>query len=438
MSSKNRIIIGLAGLGTVGSGLVEMLAQNKADIFQRTGKEIVVKSIAVRDTSKPRQVHTGAVLVTDPLSLANDPEIQIVVELIGGQKEAKQLICSALENGKCVVTANKALLAEQGEEIFNLAAEKGLGLGYEASIAGAIPIVQTIKDSLSGNQICSIMGILNGTSNFILSEMTKHATGFNQALAQAQELGYAEADPSLDVDGFDAAHKLALLVRLAWGRHYPFEKMSVNGIRDIKSQDIEIAKEFGYRIKLIGQARKTDDKIEAGVFLSLIHHTLLLAKVGGAYNAVRIEGNAAGSLFFHGLGAGSKPTASAVLADILSLTHGNAPNNTGFTVQGRMPEVEILPSDQAVSPWYIRMTVDDNPGVLRDIAGAMADERVSIAQVIQKSAEQNGVPVVFMTHATTGKAIMQVVEKLKESGLILEPAITYRVLGVNETNAFVD
>ena len=426
MSQQEQLVIGLAGLGTVGSGLVEMLRENEADILRRTGRRIRVKTVAVRSLDRARVLPEGATLTDDPMSLARDPEIDVVVELMGGKDTARLLIREALRGGKHVVTANKALLAEHGEELFVLAADCNRFLGYEASVAGAIPIVQTLKESLAGNHISSVMGILNGTGNYILSEMTSHGLDFATALSQAQKQGLAEADPTLDIDGIDAAHKLILLIHLAWGRHYPFSSLSVQGIRGIRRMDIEFAREFGYRIKLIGQAKEVDGRIEAGIYPALIHHTMLIARVGGAYNAVRVEGNALGSLFLHGLGAGSRPTASAVLGDLLCIARGAEINNTGYR-QAVFPPARILPAEDAMTPWYVRLMVKDISGVLRDIAGAMAEENVSMAQVIQKAECPDGVPIVFMTHATTGRAIHAAARKLEEAGLLLEQATCYRV-----------
>ncbi len=426
MASLKPCVIGLAGLGTVGGGLVRMLEENRDDIFRRIGRPIIVKTVAVRDVTKPRDLPPQTKLVGDPLLLAEDPDIDVVVELIGGTGKARDLILKALASGKSVVTANKALLAEQGADIFALAEANGLFLGYEASVAGAIPIVQTLKESLAGNRITSVMGILNGTGNYILSEMTSRAMDFPTALDQAQKLGFAEADPTLDIDGHDAAHKLALLIRLAWGRDYPFSALAVQGIRGMRRMDIEFAREFGYRIKLIGQAREVNGRLEAGVYPALVHHTLLLARVGGAYNAIRVEGNAVGSLFLHGLGAGSRPTASAVLGDLLAVARQTPPCNTGFAAP--LPPADILPADEAQSPWYVRVMVRDTSGMLRDIAGAMAHEDVSIAQVIQKPEQPDGVPLVFMTHETSGRAIHAVLRRLEEASLLLCPAVCYRVL----------
>ena len=365
------------------------------DHIQKTGAELVIDKVLIRDKSKKREGIPQEILTDRWEEILNDDGIEIVIELMGGIQPALACIEEALRRGKQVITANKDLLAEYGAELFDAAAEQDCDLHFEASVAGAIPIVQTLKESLAGNHITSIMGILNGTGNYILSEMTSHGLDFPTALTQAQEQGLAEADPTLDIDGFDAAHKLALLIRLAWGRHYPYPSLSVQGIRGLRRMDIDFAREFGYRIKLIGQAREVDGRIEAGVYPALVHHTLLLARVGGAYNAIRVEGNAVGSLFLHGLGAGSRPTASAVLGDLLTLVReadqDETPDNTGF-VDADLPPAAALPVGEAVSPWYVRVMVRDSSGVLRDIAGAMAAENVSMAQVIQKAERPDGVP----------------------------------------------
>ena len=429
---SNRICIGIAGLGTVGSGLVEMLQKNRADILRRTGREIVIKAVAVHNLNKKRDLPEGVILTGNPLDLADDPEIQIVIELMGGTTAARELILRAMNNGKSVVTANKALLAEHGKEIFALAQEKNVAIGYEASAAGAIPVIETLRDSLAGNHITSVMGILNGTSNYILSEMTSHGFNFDDALSDAQAQGLAEADPTLDIDGGDAAHKLVLLIRLAWGVHYDFDKLHIEGIRGLRRLDIQFAREFGYRVKLIGQARDVNGRIEAGVFPALVHKSMLLARVNGAYNAVRIEGNAVGSLFLHGLGAGSRPTASAVMGDLIALARrediNSAEANTGYV--DHIGNADILPSEDAVSRWYVRTTVRDNPGVLRDIATVFAAEGISFAQIIQKAADADDcVSLVLMTHETAGRSIQNATRKLYEDGTLVVPATCFRILG---------
>lgn len=426
MSAAKDLVIGLAGLGTVGSGLVQLLKSNASEIEQRTGKKIIVKYVAVRDVNKKRDLPEGAKLIDNPLLMIEDPEVQVIVELIGGTTLAGTLIRKALENGKSVVTANKALLAEKGEELFTLAEENNLFLAYEASVAGAIPVVQTIKDSLAGNKIHNIFGILNGTSNYILSEMSANGTQFDEALKRAQELGFAEADPTLDIDGFDAAHKLKLLVRLAWGVHYPYDKVSIQGIRNMSAMDIAFAQSLGYTIKLLGQAEYKNNEIEAGVSPVLIPAKAILSRVDGAFNAIHINGNAVGPLFLHGLGAGSLPTASAVLGDIMSIMK-NIYNTTGYVTK-KFPLAPIANIDNSVSPWYLRLMVHDTVGVLRDVAGIFAKQSISIAQVIQKKQQEDGVPLVFMTHETTVKAMKNALAEIKATNILNAEPVAFRVL----------
>lgn len=426
MSAAKDLVIGLAGLGTVGSGLVQLLKSNASEIEQRTGKKIIVKYVAVRDVNKKRDLPEGAKLIDNPLLMIEDPEVQVIVELIGGTTLAGTLIRKALENGKSVVTANKALLAEKGEELFTLAEENNLFLAYEASVAGAIPVVQTIKDSLAGNKIHNIFGILNGTSNYILSEMSANGTQFDEALKRAQELGFAEADPTLDIDGFDAAHKLKLLVRLAWGVHYPYDKVSIQGIRNMSAMDIAFAQSLGYTIKLLGQAEYKNNEIEAGVSPVLIPAKAILSRVDGAFNAIHINGNAVGPLFLHGLGAGSLPTASAVLGDIMSIMK-NIYDTTGYVTK-KFPLAPIANIDNSVSPWYLRLMVHDTVGVLRDVAGIFAKQSISIAQVIQKKQQEDGVPLVFMTHETTVKAMKNALAEIKATNILNAEPVAFRVL----------
>lgn len=433
---KNVFTIGLAGFGTVGGGLCQLLADNAEIIGRRCGREIKVSRILVRDTSKARDVAPppGAILTTNMDDLLNDESICLIVELMGGIEKAGELIARALEKGKHVVTANKALLAENGLSLFNLSRRKNLVLRYEASVAGAIPVVQALKESMCGNRIHTLMGILNGTSNYILSEMTSNGLEFDMALRQAREKGFAEADPSLDIDGVDAAHKLVLLIRLAYGLDYPFARLAVRGIRGLSSMDIRLAREFGYRIKLIGQATDLnarasgDALLAAGVFPALVRHTLLLARAGGSYNALRVMGNASGPLFFHGRGAGALPTAGAVLADILAVARGETPNNTGFA-DGELPAAEILPFEDWRSSYYVRVMVTDAPGVLRDISGCMAAEGISVAQMVQKAeVAASGVPLVFMTHETSERSMLNALSRAAHADLLREPPVYFRVV----------
>lgn len=422
------LMLGMAGFGTVGGGLARILDENREHIRLRTGREIRIGSVLVRDPQRkrPTPFPPGVKIRSNADELVNDPDIDVVVELMGGIEAPKKLVTAALEAGKHVVTANKALLAEEGADIFALAARKGLFLGYEASVCGAIPIVQTMRESLAANRVLTVSGILNGTSNYILSAMTSEGADFSSALKTAQKLGFAEADPTLDIEGFDAAHKLILLIRLAWGVDYPFKKLPVRGITLVAPEDIQFAREFGYNIKLIGHASMADGKIEAGVFPTLVPKSYLLAKVGHSYNAVRVEGNAAGAIFLHGLGAGDKPTGSAVAADIMSIARGVCPNNLGYALD-RLPQAEIMPTEEAESSYYFRLMVMDRAGALRDISGAMADHGISIAQALQKG-QKDVVPLMIMTHNTTARSVEAALAQIKSTGILTAEPVFYRMM----------
>ena len=409
-SSLPPLVVGLAGFGTVGSGIARILTDNRDVIKARTGREITIKTVLVRNLEKARSnpaMPKGTAITANADDLINDPEIAVVLELMGGIEAPKRLIERAFAAGKHVVTANKALLAETGNHLFALAAEKGLHLAYEASVCGGIPIVQTLREGLAANHITSLVGILNGTSNYILSEMTTKGLEFDTALAKAQELGYAEADPTLDIEGNDAAHKLALLVRLAWGQEYPYAKLPIKG----------------------------------GVFPTLVPEVFLLAKVGGAFNAVRIEGDAVGSVFLHGKGAGDLPTGSAVAADLLAVAKNLRPDNTGFVDPVLPTPADIMPESEAESPCYIRLLVSDTPGVLRDVAGVLADNGISIAQVIQKNPRRKereamleatdgpiSVPLIIMTHRAPMAGVAKAMKHLAAAPYVHQPPVHYRVL----------
>jgi homoserine dehydrogenase len=422
------LVLGLAGFGTVGQGFVRILEENRAEILQRVGREIRIKKVLVRDVTRRRKtaLPSGAVFCTEPGELAGDPEINVVVELIGGIEQAGSIIRQALSAGKHVVTANKALLAEQGEELFSLAARRHLFLGYEASVCGGVPVVQTLRESLAANKINNILAILNGTCNYILSAMTSLEMPFAEALQQAQDLGFAEADPGLDIDGVDSAHKLTLLIRLAWGVNYPFARLPVMGIRSVTREDILFAREFGYNIKLLGHAYMENGRIEAGVCPTLVPNTYLLARVGHSYNAVRMEGNAVGSLFMHGLGAGDLPTGSAVAADLLDIARGGKTNNHGY-VASVLPAADILPPEEACSRYYFRLLVEDKPGVMRDVAAVFAENNISINQVMQKG-QSRVVPLVFMTHSAKTLDIQNASDKIAACGFVGAAPVYYRVL----------
>lgn len=426
--SNDTLLVGLAGYGVVGTGFARALDESRDLIRRRTGCDIRIKTVATKsaDENFAYPLPEGATLVTDVDAICNDPEIDVAVELMGGTGIAGRFIGKALENGKHVVTANKALLAEKGIDLFRLAGDKNLHLGYEASVCGAIPIVQALREGLAGNTILTLSGILNGTCNYILSAMSAKGQSFEDALRDAQTLGFAEADPTLDIEGLDAAHKLVLLIRLAWGVEYPFTDLPVSGITSVSSEDIAFARELGYRIKLIGQARMEGGKLEAGVFPALVHEDMMLAKVDGSFNAVWVWGNAVGTVFLHGRGAGDMPTGSAVLADVLAIARGAKPNNTGFVAQTPQ-KAALLTPNQAESKQYFRLMVPDRPGVLRDVAGILADNDISIAQAIQKGQEEV-VPLVFMTHMAKGKAVENALKTLWQKDLLRADPVNYRVL----------
>ena len=433
MSDPQELRIGLAGFGTVGSGVVRVLQENRQEILSRCGCRIVLKKIADLDLDKVRAacLPSDVELTTNAYSLAEDPSLDVVVELMGGLDAARELISRSLRQGKQVVTANKALLAQAGPDLFPLADRHKTVIRYEAGVAGGIPVIQTLRESLVANRITSIVGILNGTSNYILSEMTSTGSSFEQALAEAQAAGYAEADPTLDIDGHDTAHKLILLIRLAWGMDYPYEQLPIAGIRSAQSIDIDFAGEFNCRLKLLGLARMQGGRLEASVHPTLVSRAYMLSLVGGAYNAVHIEGNAVGSLFLHGPGAGSLPTASAVIADLAAAARDKSAGVASFVRQASVPpllSLPLAPPDEAEAPWYLRFTVRDRPGVLRDLAGCLAREEVSIAQAIQRGGTQIGVPVVLKTHIASARAINRAVAQMRKDDLLLAPAVCYRIL----------
>ncbi|MDY0226979.1 MAG: homoserine dehydrogenase [Desulfomicrobium apsheronum] len=429
---KDSVIhLGLAGLGTVGSGLIKIIQENNDWIERRLGKTLTVKTIMVRDLDKSRNVipSPDTTFTTSMDDLINDPEIDIIVELAGGIEFPRTLITRALGSGKSVVTANKALLAEHGPELFELAASKNLGLYYEASVAGGIPIIQTLKESLAGNRIKALTGILNGTANFIMSEMSEKGEDFATVLGKAQAKGYAEADPTLDVEGIDAAHKLVILIRLAYGQDYPMSKLTVEGISKVEQFDIILAKEFGYRLKLLAQVRDKSGMLHAGVYPALLRQDHILAKVDGPFNSILLEGNAVGPVMLYGQGAGDLPTGSAVLADILALARTNCvPNNTGF-LETRLPQAQILAPELTVFRHYFRFTVVDRPGVMASIAGVMGEYNISIAQVVQRQyAPNDGVPIVFISHSAQMQNVTAALDTIKKFSFVLDPPVHYRII----------
>ncbi len=427
MQSSKPLVIAMAGLGAVGSGVAELLAANAEWIARRTGRPVRLKTVVLRDPNKPRMgAARDAAVETDLLAPTRDPEVDVVLELIGGQDAAYEFIHAALAAGKHVVTANKALLAERGRELFALAREKNLHLGYEASVAGGVPVIQAVKETLAANRAHAVLGILNGTANFILTQMAQEDMPFEEALALAQEKGFAEADPTLDVEGWDAAHKLILLIQLAFGAHYPLEALRVWGVTRVTPEDISFARQMGYVIRLLGAARCEDGRITAGVYPALVPEHFLLAKVEGSFNAVRLEGNA-GPVMLYGHGAGGAPTASAVLADVAAIARGAAPNNLGFA-EDDLPRADILDLDEAVSEHFLRFHAPDRPGVLRDIASVLASRDISIAQVIQRDLHEAGVPLVLITHEAPAREIHEAMREIEALGFLLDTPMHYRIL----------
>ena len=433
VDSMKRINVGLIGFGTVGTGVVRVLKENSSVIRERLGSEVALKRVADRDTSRDRGVKLEeGVLTSDARAVINDPEISIVIELVGGTGVAKDFIMEALDRGKHVVTANKALLSTHGKEIFKKAAEKGLDIGFEAAVAGGIPIIKALREGLSANRIESIYGIINGTSNYILSKMTNDGGRFEDVLRRAQEKGYAEADPTYDVEGIDAAHKLAILINLAYGAFIKLEDIYTEGITRVSQLDIRFAKEFGYRIKLLAIAKSVDGSIEARVHPTMIPAEHPLSAVDGAYNAVHVRGDAVGSVMFYGLGAGMMPTASAVAADIIdicrNLKKGISNRVPLFHSDAASAGVEIKDMDKLEIPYYIRFLAVDKPGVLSKISGVLGAHDISIASVVQRERKVGGgVPLVIVTHNAVERELRSAIEEIEKLDIILDKAVYIRI-----------
>ncbi len=407
------IQVGLLGIGTVGGGTFAVLARNQEEIMRRAGRGIVIAQIADKDQAKARALAGDSSQVTgDAFAVVRNPAIDIVVELIGGTGIAKDLVLAAIEHGKHVVTANKALLAKHGNEIFLAAQKNGVMVAFEAAVAGGVPIIKALREGLTANRIEWIAGIINGTSNFILSEMRDKGSGFAEVLKQAQQLGYAEADPTFDIEGIDAAHKLTIMAALAFGIPMQFEKAYTEGITRLTREDIRYAEELGYRIKLLGITRRAPDGIELRVHPTLIPSRRLIANVEGVMNAVLVKGDAVGPTLYYGAGAGAEPTASAVVADLVDVTrmHTADPEHRvphlAFQAD-KLSDIPILPMEQVVTAYYLRMQVLDRPGVLADITRVLADRSISIVAMIQKqpAAGEDKVDIIMLTHRTVEKNV---------------------------------
>jgi homoserine dehydrogenase len=407
------INVGLLGIGTVGGGTWTVLARNREEIQRRAGREIRIAAVGDKDTERAKRIVGDAARVTaNAFEVVDDPDIQIVVELIGGYTIAKELVLRAIDNGKHVVTANKAMLAVHGNEIFARAREKGVMVAFEAAVAGGIPIIKALREGLTANRIEWIAGIINGTSNFILSEMRDKGLPFDTVLKEAQKLGYAEADPTFDIEGIDAAHKLTIMAAIAFGIPMQFDRAFTEGISKLTRDDIRYAEQLGYRIKLLGITKRTDAGIELRVHPTLIPSRRLIANVEGVMNAILVKGDAVGATMYYGAGAGAEPTASAVVADLVDVTRlatadpDNRVPHLAFQAD-RLSDVRILPMAEVRTSYYLRMRVVDRPGVLADITRILADRTISIDAMVQKEPEEGEeqVDIIMLTHEAIEKNV---------------------------------
>lgn len=407
------INVGLLGIGTVGGGTWTVLTRNQEEITRRAGRPIQITAVADRDVERAKSMTGGAARVTgDAFEVVRDPSIDIVVELIGGYTVARQLVLEAIANGKHVVTANKALLAVHGQEIFAAAQAKGVMVAFEAAVAGGIPIIKAVREGLTANRIDWIAGIINGTTNYILSEMRDKGLTFADALADAQRLGYAEADPTFDIEGVDAAHKITLLSALAFGIPVQFDRAHIEGITKLTAEDIRYAEELGYRIKLLGITKRKADGFELRVHPTLIPSKRLIANVEGVMNAVVVKGDAVGATLYYGRGAGAEPTASAVIADLVDVTrlHTADPEHRVPHLAFRadqLSDTPILPISEVESAYYLRLRAQDKPGVLADITRILADQGISIDAMLQKepSEGEQQANIIMLTHVTREKQV---------------------------------
>ncbi|WP_181705616.1 homoserine dehydrogenase [Chthonobacter rhizosphaerae] len=437
--------LGVAGLGTVGASVLKIVRSNAAALAARAGRPVVVTAVSARDRARDRGLDLdGIAWHDDPVALATDPGVDVVLELIGGASgPAEALVRAALAAGKPVVTANKALLARHGVDLARLAEEKGVPLAFEAAVAGGIPVIKTLKESLSANQVTRVYGILNGTCNYMLTRMEKENLSYDVCLAEAQRLGYAEADPTFDVEGFDTAHKLALLTSLAFGVEVDADAIYVEGISAITPADIEAADELGYRIKLLGVARRGDGGIEARVHPTMVPKSCAIARVDGVLNAVAIDGDAVGEIVLVGPGAGGGPTASSVIGDVVDVARGHAVPTFGRPVRDLAP-YERAAIQAHEGGYYVRLSVNDRPGAFAAIAARMAEKGISLESIVQRrraprteapradgphTASVEPQPVILITYATTEAAIRSALEEIESDGHI---AATPRLIRIEE------
>ncbi|MBV8272417.1 MAG: homoserine dehydrogenase [Cupriavidus sp.] len=435
----NPIKVGLLGIGTVGSGTFNVLKRNQEEIRRRAGRGIEIAVVADLNTERARELTGGTVdVVSDANDVVTRPDIDIVIELIGGYGIARELVLKAIENGKHVVTANKALLAVHGNEIFEAARKKGVIVAFEAAVAGGIPIIKALREGLTANRIQWIAGIINGTTNFILSEMRDKGLDFDTVLKEAQQLGYAEADPTFDIEGIDAAHKVTLMSAIAFGMPVQFDRAHVEGITKLSAIDIKYAEELGYRIKLLGITRRREEGVELRVHPTLVPASRLIANVEGAMNAVLVQGDAVGATLYYGKGAGAEPTASAVIADLVDVTrlHTADPNHRVPHLAFQPDElsnVPVLPIEEVTSSYYLRMRVSDETGVLAEITRILAEGGISIDAMLQKESRE-GEPqtdIIILTHLTREKQINAAIRSIEALQTVLSPVTRLRMEELN-------
>jgi homoserine dehydrogenase len=426
------IHVGIIGFGTVGTGTARILLENREVLKERTGLDINLKKIADIDIKRDRGLKLPkGVLTPKADELLNDPEIDIVVELIGGTTIAKEIVLKAIDKGKHVVTANKALLATHGAEIFRAASRKKVEIGFEASVAGGIPIIKVVREGLVANRIKAVYGIINGTTNYILTKMTEEKAEFSDVLREAQKLGYAEADPTYDIEGIDSGHKLAILASLAYGSPYNIRDVHCEGISWITPMDIDFARELGYKVKLLAIAKETGGKVELRVHPTMVPEEYLISKVDGVFNAVYVEGDAVGSTLYYGRGAGDMPTGSAVVADIADIArnvlHGT-PGRLSFS-GSRRPK-NLLKMDDVRSMYYFRFSALDKPGVLSKISGILGKYNISIVSVIQKGRRAGkAVPLVVLTHMAREKDVSSAIKEINRLSVVAGKTAIIRVEG---------
>ncbi len=430
--NKDRIEIGILGLGVVGSGTVALLESNRRDIERKVGLPLVIKRIAVRDIGKPRAVQVSrALLTTNAYEILDDPDIDIVCELIGGVHPAHEFVQRALQNGKQIVTANKEMIAKKGFELMEEAAQRGLDFQFEGSVAGGIPIIQPMKNALAGNRIEEVLGIINGTTNYILTKMAREHADFNDVLKEAQAHGYAEVDPTSDIMGYDAQYKIAILAGIAFSSRVNIEDVYVEGITDIGRADIAYAEEMGYVIKLVGVAKCADDdpngSIQVRVQPALLPKTHPLAATSDVYNAIMVKGDSVGDVMFYGRGAGSGPTGSAVVGDILDVCRNLRANVTGRVGPACFETRAVVPMDDVVTRHYIRMIVQDQPKVLAAISGVFGDHGINIESMVQKAIEGNQTHIVWVMHEAPGRSVKQALKQIADLPVVVEISNWLRV-----------